>query len=241
MKRIFPDSFSLRNIFIIGLIILLIIWFVYLCIRYQKSSNSDKESKEIESSIAYLPPPNESDHYKWKADSPYTIVNYFSLDCPHCKAIDELEEKNKSKYDTAFTLIYRHSPLSIQPLSGEKAVIAECVFKQSGDTGMFAYVSDAYKHYKTFAKDNIWTLDIARNYVANKDALSKCIDALETKKQVNEQKNKALSYGVYGTPTIGVFKNGELILRLDISGEVPVKGVMDFLAEQVNRGSANQK
>ena len=82
-----------------------------------------------------VPPLSENDMYKWKGSGPYTVVNYFSLDCPHCLKLDKIENEQYLKYREHFSLVYRHSPLTdIQIYSGGKAVISEChrVLKPGG-------------------------------------------------------------------------------------------------------------
>ncbi len=218
-----------------------IVWVVVLGVAYFRDNYTATELVVKVPKVEFLPLPDSTDHYKWKADSPYTIVSYFSLDCPHCRKLDEIEEKHKDSYDTAFTLVYRHSPLPSQPLSGQKALIAECVYEQSGDEGMFKYITDSYKNYRFITKNNDWTIDIAKKYVDDSQKLDTCIASDEMALRISRFKNKAISYNVLGTPTIGLFKDGVLMRRFDISGEIPVKAVMDYLVEQMAMASSTKK
>lgn len=212
----------------------LVVWFGYFVYQYYTDREISSLAQE-QSGIEFLPPPNASDHYKWKNDeTPYTIVNYFSMDCPHCKELDAIEEKNRIAYEKAFSLIYRHSPLAIQPLSGEKAVIAECVYNQLGDEEMFKFISDSYVHYEAFSRNNVWIQNLAKKYSKNISLLEGCFSGEEMKGFINDKKNEAASYGVRGTPTIAVFKEGVLLLRLDTVGENSVRRVMDYLVDRKN-------
>lgn len=229
MKQKHPYNLSKIGYLVIAI---LIAWFGYFVYQYITLTRVSGIVVENKSSIEYLPPPSSSDHYKWKTDTPYTVVNYFSMDCPHCKKLDLIEEENRGKYEKSFNLIYRHSPLPSQPLSGEKAVIAECVYQQSGDKGMFALISDSYANYRSFTKDNKWVIDIAKKYVQDGSSLDSCISSSEMKAFINNKKIEAVSQGVQGTPTIGVFKDDVLMFR-DTIGERGVKRVMDYLASEV--------
>ena len=213
-------------------IVVVCVWMGYLVYSY-KIGRISGEGKPSLLAIEFLPAPSGSEHYKWKSTSVYTVVNYFSMDCPHCRALDTIEAENKDSYQKAFSLIYRHSPLAIHPLSAGKAVIAECVYSQSGDEKMFAFISDTYANYQASARDNNWVMDIAKKYVPDTKNLTECSSSDSMKKKIEQQKLEALSYGVNGTPTIGVFKDETLGFRLDTRGETIIKRVMDYLASEV--------
>lgn len=230
MKKKSTHTFFKIEYFIVSI---LIVWVGYFVYQYKGSDNvSLVENAGSKSEIDFLPPPNALDHYKWKSNSPYTVVNYFSMDCPNCREVDATEEKYKTIYEKSFSLIYRHSPLPSQPLSGEKAVIAECVYQQSGNEGMFAFISDSYANYRSFAKDNKWVIDIAKKYVQDSSSLGNCFSSSEMKAFINNKKIEAVSQGVEGTPTIGVFKGDVLMFRVTIGGK-GVKRIMDYLASEV--------
>jgi protein-disulfide isomerase len=219
------DNLTILKYVLIGM---LCIWIGYLLYQY-KSIKNPVVTGEYTGAIDFLPTPSALDHYKWKSDSPYTLVNYFSMDCPHCRALDTIEDENKTTYQKAFTLIYRHSPLDIQPLSAGKAAIAECVYNQSGDEKMFVFISDTYSHYQAVAKNNEWVVGIAKKYVSDSILLKQCIVSDGARRKIEQQKIQALSYGVTGTPTIAVFKSNILIFRLDTRGDAVVKRVIDYI------------
>lgn len=210
--------------------LLLIVWIGYLVTPYLRGTRLITSSGPKSLSIEEIPAPSPEDHYKWKSSSPYTVVNYFSLDCPHCRKVDAIENAAEEKYKSAFTLIYRHSPLpSIQPLSPGKAVIAECVYEQTGDTGMFSFISDLYDHYQPLATDNAWTELLGQGYIHDKTTFHACIVSNIAKEKIEHETRQALAYGVAGTPTIAIFKNGVLVKRFDTTGEGSVKRIMDSL------------
>ncbi len=176
-----------------------------------------------------VPALSENDYYKWKSESPYTVVNYFSLDCPHCLKLDEAENKNYTSYKDSFSLVYRHSPLTdIQPYSGEKAVLAECVQRDAGTENMFLFISDIYAHYKTEG-DMLWTSSVAKKYVKDKEGLNACTQSKEVRNFIIKKRIEALSYGVNGTPTIIVFKNNVQVARFDMISEGGALRIMNSL------------
>lgn len=215
------------------LVLVLLIGLFQLTYPYLKNSFfSEKKDVTSITTLEPLPSPNSRDHYAWVASSSrLTVVNYFSLDCPFCREVFFLEEKNKERYGKVFSLVYRHSPLVSQPLSAEKSSIAECVYRQSGDEGMFRFLSGVYNEYQEFAKTNDWVLTFAEKHVTNKVELKECVASDEIKDFINSAKQKALMYGVSRTPTVAVFKDGVLILRLNGTGEASVRRVLDSLSK----------
>lgn len=220
------------------LIVVLFFWFIYLSSDYYKSKNS--VVGKMVSNFEEVPVPNVSDHYKWKNKSEYTFVNYFSLDCPYCLKVSEMEDENRVKYENSFNLIYRHSPLTdIQPLSAEKAVIAECVFVQSGNDTFFKYVSYVFSHYEHSKNYNTWAKIVAEKFVGDSEKLHECINSESMKAFITKKRTENLSYKINGTPTIAVFKGENLILRIDRSGESQIQRVMDSLIELNKMNHAN--
>ncbi|MDB5259778.1 MAG: hypothetical protein JWN37_9 [Candidatus Nomurabacteria bacterium] len=213
-----------KNIFIYSAVLILII----IGFSYFVFSNQNVKPSFPSSDIEPMMVPSLTDHYKWKSNSIYTIVNYFSMDCPSCRRGDEMENKFKEDYQKHFNLIYRHSPLpDIQPESAGRAAIAECVFEQSGDEGMFNFISDFYKSYNDLRKDNDWVLNIADKYVNDTKTMRECSVSERMKEKISEDKKLSLAYGVNGTPTLGVFKNGILEVRFDTINDQFMKRIMD--------------
>jgi protein-disulfide isomerase len=180
-----------------------------------------------------VPSLSESDMYKWKSSGPYTVVNYFSLDCPHCLELDKIENEQYLKYREHFSLVYRHSPLTdIQPLSGGKAVITECVRRNSSAERMFLFISDVYENYRE-ENSNHWVEEMAKKYVDDQKKLEECVGSEEVKDFITKKRKEALSYNINGTPTLAVFKDGAQVARFDRPSASVAKKIMDSLVGSV--------
>ncbi len=217
-----------RNLMLLCVGIVFLMGVTYLARVVNKSADT-----EVTTGRQYynntVPPPRADDRYRWKTDSPITVVNYFSIDCPHCRELFALESKREIFYKNTFSLIYRHSPLpTIQPLSGEKAVIAECVREQSSDAQMFNFIRSVFESYPESQDNNDWVKSIASKFVKNQEKLGECVKG-EGVKTVDRERIDALSHEVYGTPTIVVFQDEKPILRLDkTSAQIAIR-IMDTL------------
>lgn len=193
---------------IIVLSILLLVVFIF--IQPEKTIREDQTTK-VDSVLAL----SLEDHYKWRAGSDITVISYYSIDCPYCRELYLAESKYKTLYENTFSLVYRPSPLpDLQPLSLEKAVIAECVFRQSGEDEMFLFLNDVFTNYSLTQENNDWVEKIANKYIKNQELFSMCRDG-EGLKTVIKQSKQALADSVFGTPTIIVMKGNETIIRLE--------------------------
>ena len=187
----------------------------FLFSKAQQTNNHNLVIPESTSQFDPVLPLNIDDHYKWKADSDITVINYYSIDCPHCRNLFLEENKYRELYERTFNLVYRPSPLpDVQPLSLDKAAMAECVLRQSGEESMFLFLKDVFTNYKSDQKNNVWVELIASNYVDNQVLFTECRfgEGLET---VIRQAKQALADSVYGTPTIIVMKGSDTVLRLE--------------------------
>ncbi len=185
---------------------------------------------ELEQVDHYLPPPSDSDHYKIRnVGNTITIVNFFSMDCVHCRKAYLFEEKLLAKYGDKVNLVYRQNPLpEIQPLSPEKALIAECVYNQGGDETMFRFITDVYINFDIVNQNNNWIKKIAEKYVDNKEKLTSCIADPKEKEKISIAKNKAIASDVTRTPTIAIYQGSKLIERNDGMNENNVAKSLEY-------------
>lgn len=183
-------------------------------------SNDRLKLSVIDQVDHYMTPPNKNDHYKIKEEeNTITVVNYFSMDCIHCRKAYLFEEKLLAKYGDKVNLVYRHNPLpEIQPLSPEKALIAECVYNQGGDESMFRFMGDVYENFSLTNSDNSWIKRIAIDYVEDVSKLENCISDPKEKEKISMAKNKATASAVTRTPTIAIYEGTKLIERNDGMG-----------------------
>jgi protein-disulfide isomerase len=147
----------------------------------------------------------------------------------HCRKAYLFEEKLLAKYGGKVNLVYRHNPLpEVQPLSGEKALIAECVYDQGRDETMFHFITDVYENFDIINKDNDWVMSIAKKYVDDKTKLESCINDPKEKEKITIAKNKAIASAVIKTPTIVIFEGTKLIERNDGMGEANVAKSLEY-------------
>lgn len=135
------------------------------------------------------------------ADAPVTIVEYFSLGCPHCRHFHEqiLPELKKDYIDTGKArLVFRDFPLD--GVSFAAAALTRCV----NDLAYFAMVDTLFKQQDTWHVQNgaAQVATIAKGAGMDQAAFDTCIqDKARNAKILAVQKEAADTYKVEATPT----------------------------------------
>jgi protein-disulfide isomerase len=156
----------------------------------------------------------ENDRTLGKADAPVTVVEYFSLGCPHCKTFHETGlPKLKAEYiDTGkVRFVFRDFPLDGVALAA--AQLTRCVPNEA-----YFAMTDAL-----FAQQSIWHVEngvpqiaeIAKGAGMDQAAFDACLgDAAKRTAIVESRKEAAEKFKVEATPTM--FVNGR---KLDSAGD----------------------
>ncbi len=174
---------------------------------------------------------NDSDIWRWKNNSPYTVVIYVSMDCTHCKELELfMTGATQELYRSKFSLAYRDAPLvDIEPLVAEKTLIGRCVYRQNGTDDYFAFVHDMYLHYNPLQTNNDWVKVIAITHLKDENELNICINNNDIKWEVTKSRIQSLADGVNSTPTIGIFQKWILVARYSYNAQWALK-VLEYLA-----------
>lgn len=214
-------------------IVVLFLFFLFF-LNYHRNNIDRNDGKSVGKikTFTELPIPTPSDHYRWKTNSPYTLVVYFSLDCIYCKKFDLFMDANESRFKDKFNLVYRQAPLSsLLESSSKKALIVECVYNQMGDDVMFKYINYVYSNAKEANMDNNWLINIAYNYVTNRNQFDTCLNDVTMQKKITDQKIRQTADGVTGVITLAIFKGDSLVYRYDRVRDGFAKQVVEYLAE----------
>jgi protein-disulfide isomerase len=160
----------------------------------------------------------EYEHYKSRTNSPYTIIEYFDLDCPYCR---ELYLEERKVYASIFAgninHIYRFFPLTnIHPDAAKKTLVAECVAKNRGEDVFFKFIDH---HFLTTSTETTYKefLELAEKYLT-KEQIVICQNDTNLKEMLTWNIVRATQAGVFSTPTMILLNGGKKVEQSNLLG-----------------------
>lgn len=166
--------------------------------------------------------------FKGNSSADVEIIEFSDYDCPYCKNFhDDTLPQIMQNYGDKIKFAYREYP--VHPGADKASEAALC----ANDQGKFWQYHD-----KLFEEQNIWpSLGIPqfKKYAAdlglNADQFNSCLDSGKRTADVNTDLEDGKSYGVTGTPTFFILKNGELFNE-------PITGAYPYSTFQMRIASA---
>ena len=191
---------------LVGLVVLVLVaigaggWF-YMSSKDIGAATTADAAGDISQKAEAVPTVAPDDKFLGKADAPVTIIEYFSLGCPHCKHFHEdLLPKLKADYiDTGkVRLVFRDFPLDGVALAA--ATLTRCV----NDLAYFAMVDTLFKQQETWHVENgvDQVKNIAKSAGMDDAAFDACLkNKAITDKIVAGRKEAEDKFKVDSTPT----------------------------------------
>lgn len=217
---------EIRQLGLIGLIILLIVGVVVGVAWYKQSSAPTPAEAQVRA----------DSHMDGPADAKVTLVEFGDYQCPACGQAEPVIEQIRKDYaDKSFRFVFRHFPLSIHPNAPVAAEAAEAAAAQGKFWEMHALLyqnqsswseaSDPVGQFTQYAKQ-VGVADIAQFEREVKGA------SYATRIRADQKDGNSLSVQV--TPTF--FLNGQKLEGVQAYDDLKQK--IDSLLEQA--GSASQ-
>ena len=157
-------------------------------------------------------------------DAPVTIVAFSDFDCAACRQLMPKVHRIVAESSDDVRLVYRHFPLRLNGTSMERALAAECAFRQDAFWPMHdALLGDAGANV-----DDV--TGMAQRLGLDPETFATCLDEPQTIARVKADRVTGQRYGVEGTPTL--FVNGR-----KVAGSVPPL-VLEQLIQQAGEADA---
>lgn len=149
-------------------------------------------------------------HYMYgNQDARFTLVTYSDLECPFCK---RFHETPKYLVDSAKNGMvnweWRHYPLSFhEPLASKAAMMAECVAKQKGSKGFWAFTENWFNHTAGNGQGFAGIDNVPALFGVDKTQFDACMTDPEVIKRIKDDMQAGNQAGVTGTPATLVIDN----------------------------------
>lgn len=159
---------------------------------------------EIKEAVLVGRPPS-----KGPATAPVEIVEFSDFECPYCKRMtDVLEKEVLPAEGTKVRLVFQSFPLPMHPWARQAAQLAECVQLQNADA--FWRVHDfLFQNQSSITSDNLRqkvTEVVSGDGAINQADFNSCVDQDLAVGPVQKSYAAGEKYGVRATPTL--FING---------------------------------
>jgi protein-disulfide isomerase len=171
-----------------------------------------------------------------KADAPVTLIEYASVTCPHCAAVNEqIIPKIKEKFiETGkLKLVFREFPTAPASFSIIGSLLARCAAEKAGPEAYFLVTDALFRRQQTWVSKDARAelVKIVAQAGMDEAAVDACVKREDLQKVINDNATVALEkYKVGGTPTF--FLNGE---------KLPIKSPEEFekaIADAVAKAGA---
>lgn len=167
-----------------------------------------------------------------KKKAKVAIVEFTDFECPFCKKFhaDTFDTLVKDYVDTGKAiLVTRDFPLSFHdPKATEAAALAECVRKEKGDAGYFAFTKAYYQNTLTNGKGlpEGKQAELISKVGANAKSVAACATTDAVKQEIASDITAGGAAGVSGTPSfvIGTLASDGTVTGERVVGALPIEG-----------------
>lgn len=166
------------------------------------------------------------DHMWGRESSPVSMITYFDLECPHCKAFHSTLRQVIDIYDGHVNVVYRHFPLDMHAHAYTAALAAECAYAQGGDEGFWKFVEHTFVEGADAGAFIWYAKDLGMDHVR----FNKCLENEEYAMRVQRDIDTGRSAGATGTPWTMIV-NHETGMIETLPGSISFYDLQSILAD----------
>ncbi len=178
------------------------------------------------------------DHILGNPDAPVKVVEYYDLECLHCKTFQTTMHKVMEFYGASGKVAWvsRHFPLaSVHPKAPQEAQAAECAADQGGNTAYFKFIDRVFEVTPSNNGLDLAQLPvIAKDVGLNVETFNACLSSNKFAKKVADSYTEAIKLGAQGTPFTLVMVGNEAVT---LNGNQPydsMRAAIDAVLEGVS-------
>lgn len=146
------------------------------------------------------------DHILGNPNAPVKVIEYYDLECPHCKTFHTTMHRIMDYYNQnnpgQVAWVQRHFPLaSIHPKAPEEAEASECAAEQGGDAAYWRYVDRIFEITPGSNGLDLAQLPIVAGEIGlDVNAFNECLSSNRYAEKVSDSYREAIALGAQGTP-----------------------------------------
>lgn len=144
------------------------------------------------------------DHIMGNPDAPVKVVEYYDLECPHCKVFNTTMHQIMDYYGASGKVAWVSRPFplaSIHSKAPKEAEAAECAADQGGDEAHFKYVDAIFEITPSSNGLDLAQLPVIAGQIGlNVDTFNACLSSGKYTKKVADSYEEAIKAGGQGTP-----------------------------------------
>ncbi|PIY79839.1 MAG: hypothetical protein COY81_00665 [Candidatus Pacebacteria bacterium CG_4_10_14_0_8_um_filter_43_12] len=181
------------------------------------TATAPTETGPTKEQLTAMPAVSAADHVRGDLlTAKVVMVEYSDFECPFCGKFHPTMTALKQEFGDDVAWVYRHFPLSFHPFAQKAAEASECVTKQKGNDGFWAYADYVFGENEKQGKISDEVIQAgAQAAGVDLTAFNSCLDSGEMADLVKSQADAGIGAGVSATPgTIVVTKDGpqEIVL-----------------------------
>lgn len=177
------------------------------CSKASSEASPAGEARPVAAAASKIETVLPTDMVMGKADAPVTLVEYASVTCPHCAAVNEkIITRLKEKFiDTGkVKLVFREFPTAPANYAIIGSLLARCAAEKSGPEAYFLITDALFRNQQTWVSKDARAelIKIVAQAGMDETALDACVKREDLQKVISENATTALEkYKVEGTPT----------------------------------------
>jgi protein-disulfide isomerase len=144
------------------------------------------------------------DHILGNPNAAVKVVEYFDLECPHCKLFEDTLHKVIEHYGASGKVAWVSRPFplaSIHSKAPQEAQAAECAAEQGGDTAYWKFVDKVFEVTPSNNGLDLAQLPVIAQQVGlNQAAFNTCLSSNKYAQKISNSYSEAIKLGAQGTP-----------------------------------------
>lgn len=164
--------------------------------------------------LSSIPAVTAEDHIRGNADAKVVMIEYSDYECPFCGRFHPTMLSLKEEFGDDIAWVYRHYPLPFHPNAQKAAEASECVAKQGGEDGFWAYSDYVFAENQKAGSISAEVIQAGAEAAGvDMAAFNTCLDSGEMASVVQADMDAGSTGGVSATP-------GTVVMTADGAQEI---------------------